>query len=55
MLAGRLGAARITLVVIAAVVFMDMEIMPGDACTAHPDRDAARERRCLPPAATAPA
>jgi len=39
---GRLGAAWITLAVIAVVVFVGVEVMPGDACTAHLGRDAAR-------------
>jgi peptide/nickel transport system permease protein len=39
----RLGAAWVTLVVIAVVVFVGVELMPGDACTAHLGRDAARE------------
>jgi peptide/nickel transport system permease protein len=38
----RLGAAWITLAVIAVVVFVGVEAMPGDACTAHLGRDAAR-------------
>lgn len=42
MIAGRLGAAWVTLVVIAVVVFVGVELMPGDACTAHLGRDAAR-------------
>jgi len=40
---GRLGAAWITLLVIAVVVFVGVEVMPGDACTAHLGRDAVRE------------
>jgi peptide/nickel transport system permease protein len=36
----RLGAAWITLAVIAVVVFAGVEAMPGDACTAHLGRDA---------------
>jgi len=40
---GRLGAAWVTLAVIAVVVFVGVELMPGDACTAHLGRDAARE------------
>lgn len=43
MILGRLGAAWVTLVVIAVVVFVGVELMPGDACTAHLGRDAARE------------
>ena len=39
----RLGAGWITLAVIAVVVFVGVELMPGDACTAHLGRDAARE------------
>jgi peptide/nickel transport system permease protein len=39
----RLGAAWVTLAVIAVVVFVGVELMPGDACTAHLGRDAARE------------
>lgn len=39
----RLGAAWLTLAVIAVVVFVGVEVMPGDACTAHLGRDAARE------------
>lgn len=39
----RLGAAWITLAVIAVVVFVGVELMPGDACTAHLGREAARE------------
>jgi peptide/nickel transport system permease protein len=39
----RLGAAWITLAVIAVVVFVGVELMPGDTCTAHLGRDAARE------------
>ncbi|MEI6098935.1 MAG: ABC transporter permease, partial [Alphaproteobacteria bacterium] len=42
MILGRLGAAWITLVVIAVVVFVGVELMPGDACTALLGRDAAR-------------
>ena len=42
MILGRLGAAWITLLVIAMVVFAGVEMMPGDACTAHLGRDAAR-------------
>ncbi|MCC5973747.1 MAG: ABC transporter permease [Rubellimicrobium sp.] len=36
----RLGAAWVTLVVIVVVVFLGVELMPGDACTAHLGRDA---------------
>jgi peptide/nickel transport system permease protein len=39
---GRLGAAWITLLVIAVVVFVGVELMPGDACTALLGRDAVR-------------
>ena len=39
----RLGAAWITVVVVAVVVFVGVEVMPGDACTAMLGRDAARE------------
>ena len=42
MILGRLGAAWVTLLVIAVVVFVGVEVMPGDACTAHLGRDAAR-------------
>lgn len=42
MILGRLGAAWITLVVIAVVVFVGVELMPGDACTAMLGRDAVR-------------
>lgn len=38
----RLGAAWITVAVVAVVVFVGVEVMPGDACTAHLGRDAAR-------------
>ncbi len=38
----RLGAAWITVVVVAVVVFVGVELMPGDACTAMLGRDAAR-------------
>lgn len=44
MVLGRLGAAWVTLVVISVVVFLGVELMPGDACTAHLGRDAAREQ-----------
>lgn len=40
---GRLAAAWVTLAVIAVVVFLGVEVMPGDACTAHLGRDAARD------------
>ena len=39
----RLGAAWITVVVVAVVVFIGVEVMPGDACTAMLGRDAARD------------
>lgn len=42
MILGRLGAAWVTLLVIAVVVFVGVELMPGDACTALLGRDAAR-------------
>lgn len=42
MITRRLGAAWVTLLVIAVVVFVGVEVMPGDACTAHLGRDAAR-------------
>ena len=38
----RLGAAWITVVVVAVVVFVGVELMPGDACTAMLGRDAVR-------------
>jgi peptide/nickel transport system permease protein len=38
----RLGAAWITLVVVAVVVFVGVEVMPGDACTAMLGRDVTR-------------
>lgn len=38
----RLGAAWITVVVVAVVVFVGVEVMPGDACTAMLDRNTAR-------------
>jgi peptide/nickel transport system permease protein len=42
MILRRLGAAWITLAVISVVVFLGVELMPGDACTAHLGRDARR-------------
>jgi peptide/nickel transport system permease protein len=42
MILGRLGAAWVTLLVIAVVVFVGVELMPGDACTALLGRDAVR-------------
>jgi peptide/nickel transport system permease protein len=42
MILRRLGAAWITLAVISVVVFVGVELMPGDACTAHLGRDAKR-------------
>lgn len=42
MILRRLGAAWITVVVVAVVVFVGVELMPGDACTAMLGRDAAR-------------
>ena len=38
----RLGAAWITVVVVAVVVFVGVEVMPGDACTAMLGHNAAR-------------
>jgi peptide/nickel transport system permease protein len=43
MILSRLGAAWVTMVVIALVVFVGVELMPGDACTAHLGRDAVRD------------
>lgn len=42
MILRRLGSAWITMVVVAVVVFVGVELMPGDACTAMLGRDAAR-------------
>ena len=42
MILRRLGAAWITVVVVAVVVFVGVELMPGDACTAMLGRDAVR-------------
>ena len=39
----RLAAGRITVVIVAVVVFVGVEVMPGDACTAMLGRDAARD------------
>ena len=39
----RLAAGWITVVIVAVVVFVGVEVMPGDACTAMLGRDAARD------------
>ena len=39
----RMAAGWITVVIVAVVVFIGVEVMPGDACTAMLGRDAARD------------